>query len=128
MAFRNKQEEINAARILTFYNIPLIKSEEKTDLEKGGEGSKGGKIIGHTKSGKPIYEVKHDSYKNFSKEDHKDAIVEHKIHGNEFGEDYHRDKYNQMTKSEGVELLSKAFDNLFIKENKTEEEIKQENI
>lgn len=25
-------------------------------LEKGGEGSKGGKVIGHTKSGKPIYE------------------------------------------------------------------------
>jgi hypothetical protein len=27
-------------------------------LEKGGEGSKGGKVIGHTKSGRPIYSHK----------------------------------------------------------------------
>jgi len=26
-------------------------------LRKGGEGSRGGKIIGHTKSGKPIYKT-----------------------------------------------------------------------
>jgi hypothetical protein len=37
----------------------LISSKEKsmdTNIEKGGEGSRGGKIIGHTKSGKPIYQ------------------------------------------------------------------------
>jgi hypothetical protein len=43
-------------------------------LEKGGEGSKGGKIIGHTKSGKPIYEnANHPEHANFTRRDHSDA-------------------------------------------------------
>lgn len=49
-------------------------------LEKA-EGSKGGKVIGHTKSGKAIYEKKnadHKDYKDFDEQDHKDAI---KLHG-----------------------------------------------
>lgn len=48
-------------------------------IEKGGEGSKGGKVIGHTKSGKPIYQSSHyqSNHKDFSKEDHKDA---HELH------------------------------------------------
>jgi hypothetical protein len=36
----------------------LEKSLEELDLIKGGEGSRGGKIIGHTRSGKPVYEAK----------------------------------------------------------------------
>jgi hypothetical protein len=51
------------------------------DLEKAtGEGSRGGKVIGHTKSGKPIYEghFGHSySYKNFTAQDHKDAAEKH---------------------------------------------------
>ena len=45
--------------------------------KKEAEGSRDGKVIGHTKSGKPIYEgspsnhVEH--YKTFTKEDHRDA-------------------------------------------------------
>lgn len=43
-------------------------------LEKGGEGSRGGKIIGHTKSGKPVYAGKKASEnKDFTAQDHKDA-------------------------------------------------------
>lgn len=35
-----------------------IEKSEEEDLEKGGgEGSKGGNVIGHTKSGKPIYQI-----------------------------------------------------------------------
>lgn len=38
------------------------------------EGSKGGKIIGHTQSGKPIYEnADHPSHQDFSDQDHIDA-------------------------------------------------------
>lgn len=49
----------------------------KNDLIKA-EGSRGGKIIGHTKSGKPIYaQKKAFEYKDFSKQDHKDAAAEH---------------------------------------------------
>ena len=60
--------------------------EEETEIEKGGEGSKGGKVIGHTKSGKPIYANKsanHKDYKDFSEQDHKDA---YKLHDNLSGE------------------------------------------
>lgn len=47
-------------------------------IEKAGEGSRGGKIIGHTKSGKPIYaQSKHESYSKFSSDDHKDAMNAH---------------------------------------------------
>lgn len=39
-----------------------------------GEGSRGGKVIGHTKSGKPVYDNKKPSeYKDFSGIDHSDA-------------------------------------------------------
>ena len=55
--------------------------EASDELEKaGGEGSKGGKVIGHTASGKPIYENMHGShpnYGNFSVKDHKEASVLH---------------------------------------------------
>jgi hypothetical protein len=46
-------------------------------LKKGGEGSKGGKVIGHTKSGKPIYAGKmanHKHYENFSSKEHHEAV------------------------------------------------------
>ena len=44
------------------YKKETEKSVDDTpDLEKGGEGSRGGKVIGHTGSGKPIY-ARHDSY------------------------------------------------------------------
>jgi hypothetical protein len=55
-------------------------------FEKGGEGSKGGKVIGHTKSGKPIYDPQgaryasigkvgahSKKYDDFTKQDHHDA-------------------------------------------------------
>lgn len=54
------------------------------NIEKSlqGEGSKGGKVIGHTKSGKPIYENVNPTgnthhYKKFSKQDHLDAAEHH---------------------------------------------------
>lgn len=55
-----------------------MSKSELVDLIKAGEGSKGGKVIGHTKSGKPIYEShSHPDHANFSKEDHADAAAEH---------------------------------------------------
>lgn len=61
----------------TLYESALNQLET---FEKGGEGSKGGKVIGHTRSGKPIYASKsgdHKDYKEYSEEDHKDAYVQH---------------------------------------------------
>jgi len=48
---------------------------EDTWLEDGsGEGSRGGKIVGHTKSGKPVYEsARHPQHQEFSKSEHLEA-------------------------------------------------------
>lgn len=63
-----------------------VEKSEEDELEKGGEGSKGGKIIGHTKSGKPVYQGKDaHEYSDFSKEDHEEAANLH-----EKQRDYHK--------------------------------------
>jgi hypothetical protein len=53
-----------------------------------GEGSRGGHVIGHTKSGKPVYGDSrlalgafHPSSR-FSKQDHRDASTLHHVAGN----------------------------------------------
>ena len=57
------------------------------DINKAGEGSRGGTIIGHAPSGKPIYKkASHDSHKTFSPEDHKAAA------------NLHEDIYNRANK------------------------------
>lgn len=62
----------------------VFKGEE---LQKGGEGSHGGKVIGHTKSGKAIYEnANHSKHKDFTVEDHDEAIEAHQKPRDE----YHR--------------------------------------
>ena len=64
-----------------FRGTNIEKSFNEVDLEKA-EGDRGGKVIGHTKSGKPIYDsANHEAHKNFSAEDHQDAISAHsKLH------------------------------------------------
>lgn len=69
-------QDINKQRIQKSFES-MYESQIPT-LEKGGEGSRGGKVIRHTKSGKPIYSEKHaNDYKDFSKQDHKDAEEAH---------------------------------------------------
>lgn len=64
--------------------------DEAHAARKTGEGSRGGKIIGHTKSGKPIYQqgFSHPSVKTFSKQDHIDAAKKHIQVGGNHHEDY----------------------------------------
>lgn len=65
--------ELNKAHHDSFF-----KKASENDIEKGGEGSRGGKIIGHTESGKPIYENHdHPAHKNFTSNDHTDAVYAH---------------------------------------------------
>lgn len=77
------------------------------DLEKGGEGSRGGKVIGHTKSGKPVY-ASGEKQKDFTKDDHHDAFQIHaKI------SDDHREKkkvYGDLDKKEKEDIRKKHFD------------------
>ncbi len=58
----------------------IVKSEEY--IEKGFfEGIRGGKVIGHTKTGKPIYESHNSSsHKKFTHAEHMDAAVLHDKH------------------------------------------------
>lgn len=60
--------KVQTARILSNYKETdeLIKAYDEQKIEKS-EGSRGGKVIGHTKSGKPIYE--HRPYEHHSKEE-----------------------------------------------------------
>ena len=63
------QEISNQAKAITIVLDELI---------KGGEGSKGGKVIGHTKSGRPIYDTfNHSDHKNFTPQDHANARTLH---------------------------------------------------
>lgn len=47
------------------------------ELTKGGEGSRGGRVIGHTKSGQPIY-AGGNNHEDYSKQDHEDAAKAHR--------------------------------------------------
>jgi len=66
-------QKAQKAKVLACYGETpesIIAKAEENDLEKVGEGSKGGKIIGHTKSGKPIYDIaNHESHSKFTKEE-----------------------------------------------------------
>lgn len=45
---------------------------------RAGEGSRGGKIVGHTSSGKPIYMTHgHPSHKEFTAKEHSEAAKAH---------------------------------------------------
>jgi len=74
---------------------------DKVDLSKGGEGSKGGKVIGHTQSGKPIYSHKNASeYGDFTKQDHWDAQEKHNQIRNTYKEgskSYHHHNDKQVS-------------------------------
>lgn len=82
-----------------------VSEVEEDSLEKGGEGSRGGKIIGHTKSGKPIYgegplhnvsgEPSDWNAKSYASEDHKDAAEAHKTHTSKL-----RELYSKKTKEQ----------------------------
>lgn len=88
----NDFNKAQAQRILSCYSdtninksidyksaIAEMKNRRDPDnLEKSGEGSKGGKVIGHTKSGKAIYQnPNHESHKKFTSADHTDASEIH---------------------------------------------------
>jgi len=67
------------------YDKAVEQLEQLTKAGKGkGEGSKGGKVIGHTKSGKPIYQNQDvHAAKHFTAEDHRDAARAHEEHSSQ---------------------------------------------
>ncbi len=80
------------------------KVEKALNILKSGEGSRGGHVIGHTKSGKPIYDnANHESHKNFTIQDHDDAIDVHSVVRN----NYH---YNNRSTEKDKEDNDYAFE------------------
>lgn len=79
--------------------VNTFSKSEGGELQKSGEGSKGGKVIGHTKSGKPIYEItKHPGHNDFNEQDHYDASRVHdKLSLEGFGKETGKDKITGAT-------------------------------
>lgn len=80
-----------------------VEKSEEDELEKGGEGSKGGKILGHTKSGKPVYantHAHHASYKDFSSADHAEAAHLHAQQGDIKNADSHTLRHKEAKNKE----------------------------
>lgn len=67
---------------MDIFEIGAMDVAEYEKLQKAGEGSRGGRVIGHTKSGKAIYVRVHPkSYsKQFTEADHADAATLHQAH------------------------------------------------
>jgi hypothetical protein len=85
---------------------------EHGDIKKGGEGSQGGKIIGHTKSGKPIYEsFNHPSHSNFTTRDHEDAGTVHQKKGTKADEHVNPSDSNKSPKYSEDKPKSRKPDN-----------------
>jgi len=70
-----KQEQTNRkAAIMKGFGF----EQSDSMIEKAGEGSKGGTVIGHTKSGKAIYATQNAKHeKTYNSADHKDAAYAH---------------------------------------------------
>lgn len=80
---RAKYSERDVVNFLGKHGYPVsLESLVNASVEKGGgEGSKGGHVIGHTKSGKPVYADKQaHEYTGFSRADHADAGRLHRQH------------------------------------------------
>jgi hypothetical protein len=99
-----KERDIPFAKIETYLSSNLYKglideetyNKASTQLDnlikaKGGkgEGSRGGKIIGHTKSGKAVYQRGTEGHDKFSQEDHKDASDLHAREAQKHQQEYH---------------------------------------
>lgn len=96
-----------------FYDRDLVRKAHQEQLMKGlygndifkAEGSRGGKVIGHTKTGKPIYENKHPrDYKDFSSTDHSDAGKIHDEKGDQYLSKQHHAQGKHVESEGSVDL------------------------
>lgn len=105
--FKSKSSQAlqTSRNMAAMYNTsrPLECNTDGTDLVKGGEGSRGGHVIGHRLDGKPIYgSFEHKGNEGMSKDDHEYAAS---IHAHEFkrakkdereaDKEYHKDQQSK---------------------------------
>lgn len=104
--------------------VPTRVYVKEDTLEKGvtGEGSRGGHIIGHTKSGKPIYQnFNHPEHKSFTSQDHEDAREAQDVHGKKLYEQHQANSEAQTKAYEEYLGGKKKTDNNFKTFNRTEQ-------
>ena len=107
-----QQQKLRVLNCYSNTNDCIQKSEEANGLEKGGEGSKGGKVIGHTKSGKPIYgTASNENHKDFTSEDHNEAAQIHRDKMIEHKKEGHKVHYHMGNRDNHVALAKKAEEN-----------------
>ena len=73
---------------LSLGHSEMAKFKRGKVAKSSGDGSRGGKVIGHTRSGKPIYQARpstHSAYKGFQRLDHIDAANRHDDVAGELG-------------------------------------------
>lgn len=94
-----------------------LKEEDIDGVHKAGEGTHGGTILGHTKSGKPIYADRmHESHNSFTADEHRHAasINQHLSQHSDskeksakmrhmLAQQHHEFQANKRAKEEGVE-------------------------
>lgn len=105
-------------------SIGMKKHGYHNQLEKGGEGSRGGKIIGHTKSGKPIYDTfSHSAHKDFTHQDHYDAQNLHKKNIiKKHGKDAFTEQYKYANEDKEYDTAHKHFNRGYKMEQNAEKE------
>lgn len=103
------QERLSEIKEQTFIEKAFDVINKSLEVfEKGGEGSRGGKVIGHTKSGKPIYaNSKHESHKDFTEQDHEDA---REVHMNETVTNRNMNERDEAAADHGREIGKKKGD------------------
>ncbi len=87
-----------------------IEGGSENDILKA-EGSRGGKVIGHTRTGKPIYEdFSHDKHREFNESEHNDAAEAHSKIADKYANHKDQEKRSKSSKStkEYVKHMSAA--------------------
>lgn len=87
------EDNFEVEEVINLLNKSLF---DELDIEKGGEGSRGGKVIGHTKSGKAIYDNVHN-HENIKPAKGNIENGDHVVrHIKSIDRDHYGDQYNSM--------------------------------
>jgi hypothetical protein len=121
MGFKTVTEQRNSINILSMYGQLPKKKVENTQSETLVKA-----VVGKTRSGKEVFNMVDESYINFTKVDHKFATELCKAQGLVEEVEYHKERYNELQKSEAYNELKDQFDMLIKAE--PEVETSEENI
>lgn len=119
----NKHESFNELNKATRGHM-LDSYKNADEIIKGGEGSRGGKVIGHTQSGKPVYKTHtSETHQDFTSKDYQDASTLHLI---EQGKAYDRKDFTSQQHHMKQDMLHSSFAKQARGVERIEKELKEE--